>query len=198
MSQNGCAHTAIPPASWIAAIDSLTVGVVRGLNPGLPSIRYASRNADRSASPSRPGAPHLPGGDDRVGEMGTADRLSFLPSARDVRLVELVAELAQDRAHCLGAPLAILAPDAQAIAQHLIAVVDLIAEHVQILHVAVDRGDLDGRDNAHAGSDPASSACSTPSTVSWSLSASSSTPAPAAAKTTSRGSSAPSEWSEWL
>ena len=39
MSQNGCAHTATPPASWIAAIDSLTVGVVRGLNAGLPSIR---------------------------------------------------------------------------------------------------------------------------------------------------------------
>ena len=29
MSQNGCAQTATPPASWIAAIASATVGVVR-------------------------------------------------------------------------------------------------------------------------------------------------------------------------
>ena len=136
--------------------------------------------------------------DDRVGEVRAADRLALGLSPLKFGLVELVAELPQGGAHRRCAVLAVIAPGAQAVAEHRIAVIDEVAEHVEVLLVAVHGGDSTARTTRIPRSDEASIASCTPSTVSWSLSASNSTPACAAAATTSRGSSAPSEWSEWL
>ena len=87
---------------------------------------------------------------DRVGEVGPADRLALGPPARELGVVELVAELAQRRTHRLGAVLAILAPGVQALAQPRIEVVDQVPEHVEVLLVQIDGRDLDRRDHANA------------------------------------------------
>jgi hypothetical protein len=71
-------------------------------------------------------------------------------------------------------------------------VVDLVAEDVQVLIAAVDGGQLGG-----GAERAAARASATPSVVSWSVRASSCTPARAARATTSAAGSVPSEWSEW-
>jgi hypothetical protein len=43
----------------------------------------------------------------------------------------------------------IVPPGAQPLPQHLVVVVDRVAEHVEVLHGAVDRRDLDGGDQPH-------------------------------------------------
>ncbi len=150
-SQNGWAQTATPPASWIVWIDSATVGLVRGRKAGWPSIRYSTRNAERSASPSE----RKPLGigrvaHHRVGQVRAPDRLALGPAAGELGLVELVAQLAQRVGHRLGALLAIRAPGVQALAQRGIVVVDQVAQHVQVLLAAVDRGDLHRGNQPHA------------------------------------------------
>ena len=88
--------------------------------------------------------------DDRVGEVGAADRLALGLAPLELGLVELVAELAQGGGHRVGALLPIPAPGPQPLAQHLVVVVDDVAEHVQILLVAVDRRDLDSGDDTNS------------------------------------------------
>ena len=121
-----------------------------------------------------------------LSQMGTADRGSL-------RQVELQPAGAQRVGHADGAGTAIGTELGQRLEQARGVVVDEVAEDVEVLAAVVERGELDGRDHAEAASPPACSASSTPSTVSWSVSASSSTPASAAAATTARGGSAPSE-----
>ncbi len=68
----------------------------------------------------------------------------------DRRRVDLEAELAEPVRHRVGAPLAVGARVQQALAQQRAAVVDPVAEHVQVLVLAVDRRDLRGRHHADA------------------------------------------------
>jgi hypothetical protein len=74
-------------------------------------------------------------------------------------------------------------------------VVDAVAEQVQVLIGAIDRGDL-GCGQQRNAMRAAASASPIPSTVSWSLSANSSTPARAACSMTPATGSSPSEYSE--
>ena len=182
------------------AIDSATVGVVRGLNAGLPSIRYATRNAERSASPSSRRRCGVGGvADDRVGEVGAADRLALGRPARRSR-----TRRARSRAPAARRP----SPRRAARGPGARRAGDRGAPNRCGRRGSRARGGPAGRGRRRRSrrrgttrtpsSEAASIACCTPSTVSWSLSASNSTPACAAAATTSCGSSAPSEWSEWL
>ena len=100
-----------------------------------------------------------------VGQVGAADRLALRPPAVDLGLVELVAELAQGVGHRLGPALAILAPRGEARAQLAVVVVDQVPEDVQVLPLAVDRRDLDGRPTRSPSPVAASAARWTPSTV---------------------------------
>ena len=86
----------------------------------------------------------------RGGEMRAADRLARRLAGVDRRRIDLEAELAEARGHGVGAALAIEARVEQALAEQLRAVVDAIAEHVQVLVLTVDRGDLGGRHHLHA------------------------------------------------
>ena len=116
-----------------------------------------------------------------LSEMGTADRGAL-------REVELEAAGAQRVGHAHGAGGPIGTELGQRLEQARGAVVEQVAEEVEVLPVVVERGELDRR-RPRGGREPRppASASSTPSTVSWSVSASSSTPASAAAATTSAG-----------
>jgi hypothetical protein len=64
--------------------------------------------------------------------------------------VNLESELAQLLRHRVGTALAVGARIEQALAEQGAAVVDPVAEHVQVLVVAVNGRDLGGRDDPHA------------------------------------------------
>ena len=83
-------------------------------------------------------------------EMGPPDRLAGRLARLDRRRVHLEAELAKPVRHRVGTTLAVRARVEQALAQQRAAVVDPVAEHVQVLVLAVDRRDLGGRDDPDA------------------------------------------------
>ena len=109
-SQNGCAHTATPPAAWITSIASVTVGRVRR-DVGLRAGDEVGREERRSgpSMPSSAGAARSPGA--RAGRRpGAGGRSACPPLARlERRVVELEPELAQAVGHLVDAARAVAA-----------------------------------------------------------------------------------------
>ena len=90
--------------------------------------------------------PLLVGGvlEHRRRQVGTAHGLAGGLARLDRLRVDLVAQLVELRAHPLRAALAVGAGVAQPLEQHGVVVVDPVAQHVKVLVVVVDRGDLGG------------------------------------------------------
>ena len=82
-------------------------------------------------------------------EVRAPDRLARGLARLDRRRVDLEAELAQRSAIASARRSRSRAGVEQALAQERAAVVDPVAEHVQVLVRAVDRRDLGGRHHAH-------------------------------------------------
>jgi hypothetical protein len=78
------------------------------------------------------------------------DRLAGRLARLDRGWVDLEAELAQPARHRVRAALAVGAGVEQTLAQQGAAVVDAVAEHVQVLVLPVDRRDLGGGHDTHA------------------------------------------------
>ena len=89
-------------------------------------------------------------GEHRVGEVRAAQRQAGVPALGERAVVELEPELAQAVRHRLHAPAAVLAEVRERVAQRRVAVVELVAEHVQVLVLAVDRRELGRGRQAHA------------------------------------------------
>ena len=193
-SQNGCAQTATPPAAWIA-VDRLGDGRRRAAAERRARRGSGRPRAAREVFEALVAQPLRVGGmvERRLREVRPPDRRPAAP--RVERRVELEAELAQRVGHPVArAPRGRRGSASSALEQRRVGVVDAVAEDVEVLVLAVDRGELGRGHDADAVAAAASSASSTPSTVSWSVSASSSTPAAAAPRARPRrGASAPSE-----
>ena len=87
-------------------------------------------------------------GEDGRSQVRAADRLARRLACLDRSRVHLEAELAKPVRHRVGPALAVRACVEQALAQQAAAVVDPVAEHVQVLVLAVHGRDLCGRDDA--------------------------------------------------
>ena len=87
---------------------------------------------------------------DRSRQVRPPDRLAGRLARLDRSGVDLEAELAEPLRHRVGAALAVRARVEQPLAQQGAAVVDPVAEHVQVLVLAVDGRDLGGRDHPDA------------------------------------------------
>ena len=108
--------------------------------------------------------------------------------------VDREAELAQVVGHARGSGGSGPARKSSSVASSVgVGVVEPVAEDVQVLVLGVDGRELHRRHQFDVLTRAASSASATPSTVSWSVSANSVTPASAARATTSAGGSEPSE-----
>jgi hypothetical protein len=82
--------------------------------------------------------------------MRTPHRLPRGLARLDRSRVDLEAELAKPLRHRVGPPLAVGARVEQALAEEGAAVVDPVAEHVQVLVLAVNSGDLRRGNHANA------------------------------------------------
>ena len=89
-------------------------------------------------------------GQDGGGEMRSAHRLARRAARVDRGGVDLEPELTQAGGHRFRPALAVTAGVQQALGQQRAAVIDPVAEHVQVLVAAVDRRDLGGRHHPHA------------------------------------------------
>ncbi len=108
-------------------------------------------NEETSECPSSASRLRVGGvGQDRSREMRPPDRLARCLARVDRSRVDLEAELAKAVRHRVGAALTVRAGVEQPLAQQSAAVVDPVAEHVQVLVLAIDGRDLGGRDDPHA------------------------------------------------
>ena len=181
----GMRDAATPPASWISSDRLLGASAsLRATKAFAPGTRYSSKNGPRSGP--APAARAMCG---RPIE-------SAAPASRD-RVVEgdLDAERVQPVDDLVGAVHPLLL---RALARGRDPVqVDPVAEHVQVVRVAVNARHLDRRHALDARRRSAAATASrTPATASWSVSDITVTPASAAARATSAGSSWPSETTE--
>ena len=200
-SQNGCAQTATPPAPWISSIASLD-GRRLALAEGRPALDQVGDEERRglgqllALEPRRvvrvrrpPPGPGAGGRSSARGRARVQQRRRPRPS-RSARAPRSSAARAasrspRERASCSSSG--------------CVRRIDQVAADVQVGGGGVEDRDLDAGDQRDADArrrrrPPPS----TPSTLSWSVSASSSTPAAWAAPTTAAGASSPSEWVEWL
>ena len=108
-------------------------------------------NDDTSAWPSSASRSAFAGcASTAAARCGPPDRLAGRLARLDRSRVHLEPELAQPVRHRVGTALAVRARVEQAFAEQRAAVVDPVAEHVQVLVLAVDRRDLGGRDHPDA------------------------------------------------
>ena len=97
-------------------------------------------NVEMSLCPSRARPLGVGGvGEHGGGQMGAADRLPGRRAAAQRAVVDRVAEVAEQAGHPLGAQFAVRAGLAQALEQQPIAVVDGVAEDVEVLIARVHR-----------------------------------------------------------
>jgi hypothetical protein len=89
-------------------------------------------------------------GQHRRCQVRPAHRLAGLLARVDGGLVHREAELPEPRGHLVRAALAIRPGVGQALLEQGAAMVDPVAQDVQVLVLAVDRGDLSGGRDAHA------------------------------------------------
>ncbi len=131
-------------------------------------------------------------------DVRAADRLPLLPALAERVLVDREPELLHRGDHRLGAGAALPARLLQTIPKVGVARVDQVAEDVEVLPRRVDRRDLDAAHDPQSGR--ARGAQRLPDAVHRVVigERGGSTPASAAASTTARGDSSPSEWCEWL
>ena len=109
MSQNGCAHTATPPAPWISSIASSTVGRLALAEGRLALDQIGDQEGGRvqQALGREPLAVLRHRLTTACGEVGAPDRLALGGPLGEHRVVEREAELAQGLGHRLGAVLAV-------------------------------------------------------------------------------------------
>ena len=129
-------------------IASATVGVVRRRYAGRPGIRYASRSCEKFTRFSSSSRILL------AGCSNAACARWGLPTGAPPRSgnVELEPGLAQRVGHAVRAPLAVGPEPGERVEERAAAVVDAVAEDVQVLPLAVDRRELRRRDQAEAAS----------------------------------------------
>ncbi len=154
MSQNGCAQTTTPPASWIASDGLRDGGGLAQAEGGLALDQVA---ADQRADVVDLLVPQSRGvrgrGEHRFGQVRAPDRLAGGDALLELRAVELEAELLQRRGHPQRALLAVGEELGESRGEGRVGVVDVVAEDVQFarrLPVGVDRGDLDRGNHLHA------------------------------------------------
>ena len=154
MSQKGWAQMATPSASWIA---SHRLGHRRRLAHAEGRLALDQIAADEG--PDVADLLRLQAGgvgrrrEDRLGQVGAADRLVGGDPLLDLGFVELEAGLLQRGGHPQRALLAVGEELGQPLGEPGTGVVDVVAEDVQFQRrgpAVVDGRDLDGRDHPHA------------------------------------------------
>ena len=193
-SQNGCAQTATPPAAWMTSIASATVGRVRATNAVAPGDDVGGE--ERVPAVDALGAQALPGsrggrarrrrcaGGRSAGRPRGAPRAGASSSSKpSSRRRSAIASTRRPRS----------ARKSSSVGSASVRDVELVAADMQVLVARRATAEISAAARAHAEPARRRGASGTPSTVSWSVSARSSTPAAAARSTTSAGGSAPSE-----